>query len=59
LPVCLRKKRFLVFLASEGEQCSPPIIARETFPSDFRFAVCEDGYSSLVLVQFVALVFEV
>jgi hypothetical protein len=59
LTVGLGEERFLVFLASESEEGSPPIIARKTFLCDRGFPVGEDGDAFLVLVYLIALVLEV
>ena len=59
LTVGLGEERFLVFLASESEKGSPPIIARKAFFCDRSFAVGEDGDAFLVLVYLIALVLEV
>lgn len=59
LRVGLGEERFLVFLAAEGEQGALLVAGCEHLFGDFGFFGGEEGDASLVLVEFVALGFEV
>lgn len=59
LGVCLGEEGFLVFLAAEGEEGAFLVADGEHLFGDLGFFVGEEGYAALVLVEFVALGFEV
>lgn len=59
LAVCLGEERLLVLLAAEGEQGALLVALGQHLLGDLGLAVGEDGYAPLVLVQLVALGFEV
>jgi len=59
LLVCFREDGFLVLLAAEGEEGAGFVAELEVVLGDFGFAGGYDGDFLLVLVEFVALVFEV
>jgi hypothetical protein len=59
LGVCLGEQRFLVFLAPEGKECALLVVLEEHLLGDGGFAIRENGDAPLVLVEFVALDFEV
>lgn len=59
LAVCLGEERLLVLLAAEGEQGALLVALGQHLLGDLGLAVGEDSYAPLVLVQLVALGFEV
>ena len=59
LGVCLGEEGFLVFLAAEGEEGAFLVACCEHLLGDLGFFVGKEGYAALVLVEFVALGFEV
>ena len=59
LPVRLGQERLLVLLAAQGEESAFLVVLGEHFPRDGGFSVREHGDAPLVLVQAVALGFEV
>lgn len=50
---------FLVFLSAEGEEGAGTVVLGEEGAGDFGFPGGEKGYAALVLVEAVALEFEV
>lgn len=59
LAVSLGEQRLLVLLAAQGEQGALLVALGQHLLGDLGLAVGEDGYAPLVLVQLVALGFEV
>lgn len=59
LAVCLGEERFLVLLASEGEEGAFLVALGEHLFCYLGLAVGQDGYTLLVLVELVPLVLEV
>lgn len=59
LLICARQECFLVFLAAEGEQGAGPVVCAQVLLGNLLLAVGEDFYALLVLVELVALDFQV